>query len=324
MDKYWESVSEEDMAEKESLFARELNRVLDRSNFAPEDVVRQLQSAGFFVFPGTLYEWCRGQSLPRAALSFQVAASLEDILGIPRGQLCERLLHDLFPFSVFAPDECTVPEIVTFPSESDSDVSDFDDFDTSSGDTDWTIDAHRLVVKDEVRVSADYKTVVWNTTIGSLVPPVPQPSVEVGVKLRQGEVPYQGKFIFNVQGAYIGKESCVEDGGERVYTAHLILSSPDITPGDLSFCSYTRGSTAQVEQTRLAWRFFRKSLDYYSATVFFEGEAPQSAEYVIESRYGNGETEPSVVEPLEIRDNYIKIAVSDFGQEGQSGYIRCS
>lgn len=299
-----------------SLFARELNQALASSGLAPEDVVQRLQRAGFFVFPGTFNEWCQGQSLPCNSLAFQLAGSMEDIFDVQRGKLCESLLYDLHPVKSLVPDEHAIPELVALPSESDGD--DFEDSYSTVGDTDGVIESHRLVVKEEMRVSADRKTVLWNTIIGSLVPPVLNPSVEVGVLLEKQETPYQGKFILEVHGAYIGNESCVEHNGERSYKATLILTN-DIVPGDIAFCSLLRGVVSQVEQTNLAWRLFRKELDYYSCTVLFEGQAPRSAEYVAVSNYDNREL---AVTPLEVQNNCVKLDIRNFGQAGQSGYIR--
>lgn len=305
---------------KQSLFVRELNDALGQSRLSSEEIVRKLQSLGYLVGVTNLDSWCRGESLPRNALAFQLAGSMEDILDVQRGRLCESLLYDLFPVKTLFSDEHITPELVTLVSESD--VDDFEDSYSLTEDTDWAIDSHRLVVKDEIRVSSDCKTVLWNTIIGSLVPPVSNPSVEIGMKLGKNEVPYQGTFIFGVHGAYIGKESSVEQDGERSYSATLVLSDPDIVPGDIAFCSYVRGSTCQEEQARLAWRIFRRELDFYSCTIFFEGQAPQSAEYVMMPRHNDGKSEPVVVESLEVRDNFIKMAIRDFGQAGESGYIR--
>lgn len=305
---------------KQSLFAREVNDALGRSPLTPEEVVHKLHSTGYFVDIKNFNKWRQGESLPRDVQAFRIAACLEDILNVQRGKLCEDLLYDLFPVKSFIVDEHIIPELVAFPSESNSD--DCEDSYSLTENTDWIIDAHRLVVKDEIRVSADYKTILWNTIIGSLVPPVPRPSIEFAVVLGKNELPYQGKFIFDVRGAYIGKESCIEQDETHSYSANLILSGPNISPSELSFCSYVWGSVCQEEHTRLAWRTFRKKLDFYSCTVFFEGQAPQSAEYVITSRHDDGKTEPVVVEPLEVKDNFIKMAIRDFGQTGQVGYIR--
>lgn len=302
---------------EQSLFARDLNVALGRSSLSPEEIIRKLQGLGYLVGVTNLDNWRRGESLPRNSLAFQLAGSMEDILDVQNGKLCESLLHDLFPIKAFISGEYIVPEMVTL--ESESDVEDFDDSYYTTEETEWIIDAHRLVIRDEIRVSADYKTLLSRTTIGLLVPSVSKPTVEVAVGIWEGESFYQDKFLLEVHGAYIGEETCVESGGERTYYAKLILNEPNVTPGDIAFCAYVRGDISQVEQARLAWRFFYKELDFYSCTILFEGQAPRSAEYVTVSRYDDREL---VVTPLEVQNNCVKVAIKNFGQAGESGYVR--
>lgn len=302
---------------KQSSFARDLSDALARSSLSSEEIARRLQDLGYLVGITSLSSWCRGESLPRNSLAFQLAGSMEDILDVQKGKLCESLLRDLFPVKPFISDENITPELVTLASRSDA--GNLEDSYSVTEDTDWTIDVHRLVVRDELRVSADYKTLLSRTTIGLLVPPMTNPAVEVGVSIGEDESFYQDKFLLEVHGAYIGEETCVESGGKRTYFAKLVLNAPNITPGDIAFCSYVRGDVSQVEQTYLAWRFFHKELDFYSCTILFEGQAPQSAEYVTASRYDNREL---VVTPLEVQNNCVKVDIRNFGRAGQSGFIR--
>ncbi|MBR5951070.1 MAG: hypothetical protein IKZ87_06520 [Actinomycetaceae bacterium] len=303
---------------QQSLFASNLNDALARFHLSPEELVYKLRGIGYFLSAETLNRWCEGKSLPRDSSAFQIAACLEDILGVERGQLCESLLRDLFPVKPFISDEHVAPKSLTLPLISDFDADD-DSFSLTE-DTDWAVDSHRLVVKDEMRISPDRKTALWSTTIGSLVPPVAKPSVEVGVMLDSNEKPYLGKFILDTYGAYVGNETCVEQGGMQSYKAHLFFND-DIVPGEIAFCSLVRGVVCEEEQNNLSWRIFKKELDYYSCTILFEGQAPRTAEYVV-LPYRHSENSEPVVMPLEVKDNFVKVSIRNFGQAGESGYIR--
>lgn len=81
-------------------FARVLSDAIKQSDLTLEQIAGRLAAANAKTSPATLSYWQNGHSLPTRGRSMEVVALLEDVLGLPQGQLTRFLTKGPCPGSV--------------------------------------------------------------------------------------------------------------------------------------------------------------------------------------------------------------------------------
>lgn len=305
-----------------SLFARELNKYLETTHLSPADAVATLNEEGFPVTHKTFSYWLQGYFLPRSEAAFQMVTILENMYSIPGNVLSNALLYDLSSGKAFVPGESLSSEVIDLqavktPAKIAGHLDDY--FEDVEETTDWQADLIRRVVKDEIRVSDDYRTAIHKTTNIALIPQVPNPSLKVAWIYEEGDKPLGEEYVMDVQGGYISQQSVEEKDGIVTFSMSLAVDD-DVIPGQLHTISYTWGNTYGKPRNRIGGRIFPWELDFYSCTVIFEGRPPALVEYVVLPPYEDEVEDPVVVTPLEIRNNMVQMSAGNFGEV--SGYIR--
>ncbi|MBR6458716.1 MAG: hypothetical protein IKS49_00970 [Actinomycetaceae bacterium] len=306
-----------------SLFAQELKKCLSGAQLTPADAVEALNDAGFPVTDKTFSYWLQGYFLPRSEAAFPMIVLLESICNASGNTLSNALFYDLSSGKAFVPGESLSSDVVNLqvprrPSKVAGYLDNY--FDHVEETTDWDADMIRKVIKDEVRISADYKTAIHKTTNIALIPQAPNPSMQVSWIYEEGDKPLDGEYVMDVQGARITYQEVDEDKGIVTFSMNLSLDDVDTVPGQLHTISYTWGNTYEKPRNRICGRIFPWELDFYSCTVIFEGEPPKDVGYVVLSPYEDEAGEPLSVTPLEVTNGIAKMSAENFGEV--SGYIR--
>lgn len=308
-----------------SRFAEELNAMLKETSMSAEEVVTELNKYGFPLPLHTFSYWLQGYFLPRSESAFQLVSTLERICGCSDNRFADALLYDLCSGKAFVPGEQVASAVVNLasqrrPAKIAGHLDDY--FDNVEEATDWDADMIRRVIKDEIRISSDYKTAIHKVTNIALIPQAPNPAMKVSWLYEKGDKPLDGEYVIDVQGAYISQQTVEEKDGVITFSMNLALDDADIIPGQLHTISYTWGNTYETPRERIGGRIFPWELDFYSCTVIFEGEPPALVEYVVLPPYEDEAVEPLSVTPLAITNNMAKMSAENFGEV--SGYIRYS
>ena len=302
-----------------SQFARELNSALGNNSFSPEIVVKELNRRGFPLPLRTFNYWLQGFFLPRFESTFRLISALENILGVTDSRLSDSLLHDLSTGRYRIPRDFDRKTIVGTPPKLLGNSSERF-FTIIDGKVDWSADLVRKAIKDEIRINEDFTEFCHSVTVLGLVPDAPNPSLTISTIYEEGENFLGEDSFYDIKGARVGKIDSYKEDDVTVYGIQLYL--PDgLIPGQLHEISYTWDFETPKPTFKMAERIFPQVLDFYSATLIFDGDVPQGIEYVT---YADEEEElnPKVSDiPVIRQDNTVSITTGNFGDI--AGYFRC-
>lgn len=301
-----------------SRFADELNAVLENISMTPSEVVAALVDQGFPLPEHTFNYWLQGYFLPRFDSAFQLVSVLESLCDVSDHRLSDALLQDLSSGASFVPGDLAsdsfVPTVPKTLGDRDSRFALLD------GTVDWDADLVRKVMRDEVWVNSDFTHFRYRFTVLARVPSVPNPSLTVSVSYHEGYSPGGNEYIYDIEGAILGKQEIRKEDGVHVFGAQLYLPDTAV-PGELHQISYARDAVSTQPHYEIAQRSFPWPLELYSCTITFEGEVPSHLEYVIQETSG----EERVASPNEVfitqHDNQVRMVAKNFGNF--IGYVRC-
>ncbi|MBR6458917.1 MAG: hypothetical protein IKS49_01995 [Actinomycetaceae bacterium] len=295
------------MAADHSLFASKLNKCLAASSLSAEDVVLELNKYGFPVPQHTFSYWLQGYFLPRSEAAFQLVDVLESVLGVSDASLSDALLVDLSSGLSFVPGENVQTEASSFSVAHRRFSSVADDA------TDWEATVIQKVVRDEVVLSADWKTLTQEVTIFARVPTAPNPFFSFQLYYEDGcECPGREDVFYDLSGVTLKKCDVSKEDGRTIYIAHFSLPD-DVVPGDLYKFSYKWDEKHIVAPNILCNRFVPWSLDFYSCSVTFEGGIPRGIRYVTCENRGDEDVEVPNDIPLVRDGNTVSVSIKNFG-----------
>ncbi|MBR6458724.1 MAG: hypothetical protein IKS49_01010 [Actinomycetaceae bacterium] len=290
-----------------SLFAQELQKALDHSRIDVQDVAEQLHRYGHSVSMKTLSYWRQGYFLPRHGDAFRLVETLEKIFGIKNSCLCDALVEDLSSGKAFLPEKYRETRRTLTPRK----VGDYREkyLEVSDNRTDWEEEIIREVIHDAITVNAERNYVRHRTTIFGRMPDSGVAFLNFPIIYEnEEEKPDPEKVIYDIQGAKIVEQNMYEEDGLFNVSTRFALFDESAS-GALSRVSFVSDFRAPDVFTRVAERFFAFPLAFYSCSVFFEGDVPDSIEYVFSMPQEGSETEKDVtVTPLTPIGNTVRIS----------------
>lgn len=292
-----------------SRFACELNKALAASGMSVDDVLRELDRAGFTVPERAFDNWLKGFFLPRSEAAGEVVFTLGNILRVEPSILVQALAVDIASGKSFVPGE----DIHSIKAASVEVVGGAIDrkFEDSDKETDWASELIRVALEDHVTFSADMHDVTHRVVTWARVPAAPDPSLNVPVVYEETDIPRAGEeIIYDIEGAVLAGQKVYEvDNGAVNITSRLLLP-PDVNPGDLHRVSFTVDWHSTVDLTQSFERSFPWPLERYTCRLTFLGEMPRDIEYVFSESVYDGEdsklSEPQIT-PLEGRDGVVEV-----------------
>lgn len=280
-------------------FARALGEAIAQSGYSLNDCVTMLAEHGVGTTAATLSYWRSGQSLPFRKASKRAVLALEEILQVPTGTLTRALKTDIEESSAAA--RANAGSNGNVPQNSDTEVlRNFGGIDAS---IDWEDEAIREILEEEVRVSADFRTVTSRITILARVPNLyTSPALHVSSFWNRDALPSPDDIgVYQIEGATVGETltEVMPEGVSKTTTLHLPTTLP---PNTLHRVYYEQGYFNLPEPvTVAALRAFSWPLRFYTARLTFEGELPASVEWRLSKTDPKGSYVQQVITSKQLR-----------------------
>lgn len=290
-----------------SLFSQELQEALKQSKVSVQDAVQLLNNYGHAVPMKTFLYWLEGYFLPRHVDAFLLVETLERIFGIRDSGLRNALLDDLASAKSFVPPEYRTTQGALQPHKVGDDREKY--LESSDDKTDWDEEIIREVIHDAVTINAERDYIHHRTTIFGRVPSGPAAFLNFPIIYEgEEEKPEPEKILYDVRGGKIVEQTLYEEDGILNVATRLALSDETIS-GALHRISFTSDFCNPNGYTRVAERFFAFPLAFYSCTVTFEGEVPDTIEYVFStSDERRGRVKDTSVTPLVPIGNTVRVS----------------
>lgn len=290
-----------------SFFAHELNKILNNTSMSAEDVVSEINRHGFPLPLRTFNYWLQGYFLPRSENAFQLVSIIEVITEITDNRLSNALLQDLASGNSFVPGESVTAEHFVSPVSEDTRF-----FTTIDASTDWESILIQKAIRDEAVVSADLKKVRYKSTVLARVPSAPNPTFVFQLIHEEGISNDGDDYLYDLVGIELKKQEIFEEDGLTVCATHFTL--PEGTaPGDLHNLSYSWAEKSVVPLEKVGGRVLPWTLDFYSATITFEGDIPDGIRYVTRDPIAKTSTETPNDIVLSYDRNTVSIVTKKFG-----------
>lgn len=302
-----------------SVFADELNRMLEVCSLSAEELVREVNRYGFPLPLRTFNYWLQGYFLPRSESAFQLVAILENICGVTDNRLSDALLEDLSSGASFVPGEFSQEEPT---SDHSSKLLEGTRFSTTADSTvDWEANLIQKAVRDEVYLSADHTYARYRATVLARVPAAPNPTFFFQLLHEEGITKGGEEYFYDLSGIELKKQEISEENGMTVCAAQFAL--PDgVVPGDLYRFSYSWDEVSKKPMGRIGERLLPWTLDFYSCKVTFEGEISERTRYVTLEPSNDKEIEiPNDISVIR-KANVLSMSMKNFGNV--AGYFEVS
>lgn len=291
-----------------SQFARELNKALAASGMSVDEILRELDRAGFTVPERAFDNWLKGFFLPRSEAAGEVIFTLGIILRVEPSILVQALATDIASGKSFVPGE-DIHSMKTASAEVIGGAIDRK-FEASDKEIDWAAELIRVALEDHITLSENMRDITHRVITWARVPAAPDPSLNVSMVYWETEVPDHERMIYDIEGAVLAGQKVYEvDDGAVNITSRLVLP-PDVNPGDLHRVAFTFDYHITVDYTQTADRSFVWPLEKYTCRLTFLGKMPDNIEYVFSESVNDGEDskllEPQII-PLEGRDGVVEI-----------------
>lgn len=291
-------------------FATKLRDAVAACGKSTQQIVRELDEAGFTVPERALKNWLDGYFLPRSKEAGEVVFALEKVVGVPQSSLVQAVAVDLASGRAFVPGE-DARDLAPVTAEVVDGVIDRK-FARSDGETDWAAELVRVAIEDEIVVAADFRNLTHKIVTVARVPAVPNPTLNAPVVYEATDVPTHPRLIHGIEGARLAGQKVyeMEDGLVNV-TSRLALPD-DAEPGERCRVAFTCDYARSDEMNRATERFFGWPLRHYSLTVRFLGKIPERIEYVFAESLTEGddpvlgEETATVLEPVDGVVRYLR------------------
>lgn len=303
-------------------FAKEFNRVLTLSGLTVADVAKEMKKRGFVISSSSLSYWRSGRSLPRKKNSFAIVDAIEEICQVPKGTL-SNVLSDILSLDS---DNSAPFSVLSLPPENDKAGTPEPSRDIDK-EIDWSFEARREVVNCFFTISADF------LSMDRYVLLLVRPSSEEKTYVHAGSIwteedipPTKPDFVQeNIEGATLDKTwfKDNEHGRREAETVRLLL--PPYNANELMRVAYSTGAVVTkkpIYETH-GWHFLWP-LRFYTCHVTFEGEVPDTIEWVMQNREKRGgqsitSTQVTRVYPV---DNTVQITLEE--PPAATGWFRWS
>lgn len=291
-------------------FGRLLNQAIFDKKIALARIVELLEERGRTCTPATLSYWQSGKSLPRRASSARLLPDLEEILELEAGSLSEALARDLGTHDsgqgARSAPETSAQTNPFFDIETDTKPG----LRVSSQEMSFEREAERIALIDHITISPDYCTATERITIVARPHRLGGGTLHFGFHLIPGsKFAEEGIDAMELYGARVS-QVVMADESSIVVAAELPEStSPDM----LHQISYVNREVSSTPFTETNERMFPWPLRHFSCQVAFEGELPDSIEWV---RAGveeleHGTRKVATISPLELYGNTVQVSMED-------------
>lgn len=296
----------------ESAFADALGAAVARSGKTLSQISAELAQAGHPVTAASLSYWRSGRSVPKRRNSRSVVDALEMVLGTKRGALTE----------ILAASRAANQGRDDFRSHvhnTDREVRrSFDDLDIA---TSWSNEVTREMLEEEIRVSADFRTVDIKVAqivrVGSK-----RATLHVTGFWDEGVPPAPDDIgIYNVLGAQIGATKTEETARGVAKSTTLVI--PDSIPqGGLHHVVYERRFGSAQPLKYAIKRAFSWPIKLYMCRVVFDGEVPQGIEWALSSTVDRDESTEKTILAMELEPQGNVVMVTAESLANAVGTVR--
>ncbi len=293
-------------------FATKLRDAVAACGKSTQQIVRELDEAGFTVPERALKNWLDGYFLPRSKEAGEVVFALEKVVGVPQSSLVQAVAVDLASGRAFVPGE-DARDLAPVAAEVVDGVIDRK-FARSDGETDWAAELVRVAIEDEIVVAADFRNLTHKIVTVARVPAVPNPTLNAPVVYEATDVPTHPRLIHGIEGARLAGQKVYEmDGGQVNVTSRLELPG-EVNPGELHRVVFVFDLERSRDIERVSERVFAWPLRTYRCRVVFRGAVPQDIEHVFVDSVGDGESGVEKATRIEAVDGVAEIVRRDCGK----------
>lgn len=267
-----------------SPFSAALHQAVDNSHLSLAQIVSQLSERGFKISRTTLSQWQTGTSIPRRISSRILINELENVLGLPSQSLTSLLAGT-------DTNALSKPQTRFRSKNMRSNVGGMPSFNSVAKEQHFRsveelIDpAHEVIresIEEHLSVSADFHTITQDLSILVRIPDTKTPTMHTTAWwTKDDDLPDDDDIgVYNIKGAYplSTQVNTFDDGLVKI----TCLGFPSyVAPHSLHHVSYKLRFHYDTPIIETTGRLISSKLRYYSCSLSFEGEAPQSLQWIL-------------------------------------------